>query len=303
MACRAGIEASLPGQRRLISTTTKPRCPPAKAGGPPGKARWPADRLKRSPISDAWKSRPRSLGSSPSRARQPGIVGSYVTCEGIDPGHRSDAGHLPGLVVHLRCDHRVNRRSRSRGTEPSWVRPGRDRASAPCLSRRADRRVACPRSKPGDPGIQAYKFESPGELLASGCRGKLGGDASLPWARRVHPDASRVERLARRRIWPAQVSSATLLTMVGPRTLTVSVEVPLSAGDGASPDPTAVGRELRLLWIIEQVRLRRIGVGRGAALAGLPRAASMQALGAHGVPVIDYAPSDLQRELDAQHAG
>jgi predicted HTH domain antitoxin len=104
------------------------------------------------------------------------------------------------------------------------------------------------------------------------------------------------------RLWLADMSSVTLLPMAVPRTLTVSVELPLSADDGVPPDPTVVGDELRLLWIIEQVRLQRIGVGKGAELAGLPRAAFMQALGAHGVPVIDYAPSDLQRELDAQDA-
>ncbi len=81
------------------------------------------------------------------------------------------------------------------------------------------------------------------------------------------------------------------------RTLTVSVEVPLSTREGASPDPATVGTELRLLWIIEQIRVRRIGVGKGAELAGLPRAAFMQTLGAHGVPVIDYPVADLQEEL------
>jgi predicted HTH domain antitoxin len=80
------------------------------------------------------------------------------------------------------------------------------------------------------------------------------------------------------------------------RTLTVSVEVPLSTGE-AAPDPAAVGSELRLLWIVEQVRVRRIGVGKGAELAGMPRAAFMQTLGAHGVPVIDYPVADLQEEL------
>jgi len=71
----------------------------------------------------------------------------------------------------------------------------------------------------------------------------------------------------------------------------------VSAGEGAALDPAAVGDQLRLLWIIEQVRLHRIGVGKGAELAGMPRAAFMQALGAHGVPVIDYPASDLRNEL------
>jgi hypothetical protein len=46
IACRVGIEVALLGQRRLACTTTKPRCPPTKAGGPPGKARRAADRRR-----------------------------------------------------------------------------------------------------------------------------------------------------------------------------------------------------------------------------------------------------------------
>ena len=80
------------------------------------------------------------------------------------------------------------------------------------------------------------------------------------------------------------------------RTLTVKVDLPWVAA-GEAPTLDAVSEELRLLWIIEQVRQRRIGVGKGAELAGKPRAAFMQALGAHGVPVIDYSPADLEREL------
>lgn len=79
------------------------------------------------------------------------------------------------------------------------------------------------------------------------------------------------------------------------KTLTVHVELPWSGG--GAPDPTEIGDQLRLLWIIEQVRLHRIGVAKGAELAEIPAAAFMQALGAHGVPVIDYPAADLEHEL------
>lgn len=78
------------------------------------------------------------------------------------------------------------------------------------------------------------------------------------------------------------------------RTLSVSVELPISAD---TSDPAVVSTELRLLWIIEQVRLHRIGVGKAAELAEMPRAAFMQELGAHGVPVIDHDVADLRSEL------
>jgi predicted HTH domain antitoxin len=81
------------------------------------------------------------------------------------------------------------------------------------------------------------------------------------------------------------------------RTLTISGELPMVPAEAGAPDPAIVKADLRRLWIIEQVRLKRIGVGKGAELAGMPRAAFMQALGAHGVPAIEYDPSDLQDEL------
>jgi predicted HTH domain antitoxin len=73
--------------------------------------------------------------------------------------------------------------------------------------------------------------------------------------------------------------------------------LPWSATGDAAPDPAVVGEELRLLWMVEQVRLHRIGVGKAAELAGMPRAAFMQLLGTHGVPVIDYEPAELEREI------
>jgi predicted HTH domain antitoxin len=85
--------------------------------------------------------------------------------------------------------------------------------------------------------------------------------------------------------------------MSGPtRRVTVRVELPWAQDD--VPDPTALGDELRRLWLVEQVRHRKIGVGKGAELAGMPRAAFMRLLGEHGVPVIDYSVEDLQREIE-----
>ena len=84
-----------------------------------------------------------------------------------------------------------------------------------------------------------------------------------------------------------------------PPTLDVGVTLPLTGSDVDTPaDPGVVGAQLRVLWLVEQVRLRRIGVGRAAELAGLPRAAFMETLGQHGVAVIDYAVSELT-ESDA----
>jgi hypothetical protein len=77
------------------------------------------------------------------------------------------------------------------------------------------------------------------------------------------------------------------------RSVQVQVMVPVPAGTTEAD----VGPELLRLWLIEQVRLRRMGVGKAAELSCLPRADFMQLLGVHGVPVIDHTVDDLDREL------
>lgn len=76
-------------------------------------------------------------------------------------------------------------------------------------------------------------------------------------------------------------------------TITVSVDLP----HDFVADAARIGSELRALWAVELVRQRRCGVGKGAEIADLPRAAFMRMLGEHGVPVIDYAVDDLREEL------
>ena len=78
---------------------------------------------------------------------------------------------------------------------------------------------------------------------------------------------------------------------------TVDVATALPWARAGEPDVRALGRELRLLWIIEEVRQHRLGVGKGAEVAEMPRAAFMRLLGEHGVPVIDYSAADLDREV------
>ena len=77
--------------------------------------------------------------------------------------------------------------------------------------------------------------------------------------------------------------------------VTIAVDVPVSGGPPVDRDALAL--ELRRLWLIEQVRTHALGIGKASELAGMPRVAFMQLLGAHGVPVIDYPVDDLEREL------
>lgn len=77
----------------------------------------------------------------------------------------------------------------------------------------------------------------------------------------------------------------------------VKVDIPRElAGDA---DALQLGVELRRLWAVEQVRRRHLGVGKAAEVAGMPRAAFMQFLGEHGVPIIDYPVEDLREELSS----
>ena len=75
----------------------------------------------------------------------------------------------------------------------------------------------------------------------------------------------------------------------------MQVDIPREAlGD---VELSQLGVELRQLWAVDQVRRHRLGVGKAAEVAGLPRAAFMQLLGEHGVPVIDYPIEELRDEL------
>lgn len=75
----------------------------------------------------------------------------------------------------------------------------------------------------------------------------------------------------------------------------MTVEIPRDLV--APADAAHLGANLRFLWAVEQVRPHRLGIGRAAEVASVPRAAFMQMLGAHGVPVIDYSAADFQEEL------
>jgi predicted HTH domain antitoxin len=79
--------------------------------------------------------------------------------------------------------------------------------------------------------------------------------------------------------------------------VSVRVEIPWQVASATPPDITRLSRELRVLWIVDQVRQNRVTIGKGAELAELPRAAFMQLLGEHGVPVIDYPIEDLEQEI------
>lgn len=78
---------------------------------------------------------------------------------------------------------------------------------------------------------------------------------------------------------------------------TVEVDLPEEAFQHRSWEPRAVAQEMRLLWLLEEVRSRRLGFGKAAELAGIPLASFLSLMGEHKITPFDYDPDELAREL------
>jgi len=78
---------------------------------------------------------------------------------------------------------------------------------------------------------------------------------------------------------------------------TVQVELPGEVFDSHPWDPERIAEDLRLLWLLELVRERRLGHGKAAELAGIPRARFLQIMGRHRISSFDYDPDELDEEL------
>lgn len=77
----------------------------------------------------------------------------------------------------------------------------------------------------------------------------------------------------------------------------MEVDLPADAFQHRPWDPITVGAEMRLLWLIEQVRERRLGYARAAEMADVPIARFVQQMSRHGVGPFDYDLDELTEEL------
>ncbi len=77
----------------------------------------------------------------------------------------------------------------------------------------------------------------------------------------------------------------------------VEVELPAEAFTHLAWEPQQLAEELRLLWLLDQVRQRRLGFGRAAELAGIPMASFLDLMREHQVTPFDYDRDELEREL------
>jgi predicted HTH domain antitoxin len=81
------------------------------------------------------------------------------------------------------------------------------------------------------------------------------------------------------------------------RARVVTVDLPEEAFQHRTWSPQEVAEEMRRLWLLEEVRSRRLGFGKAAELAGVPVATFLRLMGEHHITVFDYDDSELDREL------
>ena len=78
---------------------------------------------------------------------------------------------------------------------------------------------------------------------------------------------------------------------------TVTVDLPEEAFQHRPWSAQVVSDEMRRLWLLEEVRARRLGFGKAAELAGEPVAAFLRLMGEHHISAFDYDDSELDREF------
>ena len=90
--------------------------------------------------------------------------------------------------------------------------------------------------------------------------------------------------------------------MSASRPYAVEVELPAEAFRHQPWSAAEVSSDLRLLWLVDQVRQRRLGDAKAAELAHMPQAAFVQVLGTHRISPFDLDEDELDREIGAGEA-
>ena len=67
--------------------------------------------------------------------------------------------------------------------------------------------------------------------------------------------------------------------------------------DASHASPADLPPELHAEWLLDRVRQRRLGHGKAAELAGVPRAAFLQMMARQQITPFDYDEDELAAEL------
>ena len=87
--------------------------------------------------------------------------------------------------------------------------------------------------------------------------------------------------------------------MAASRPYSVEVQLPAEAFRHRPWSAAEVSSDLRLLWLVDQVRQRRLGYAKAAELAGMAQGAFVQVLGEHHISPFDFDDDELAREIEA----
>ena len=87
------------------------------------------------------------------------------------------------------------------------------------------------------------------------------------------------------------------MTQPAPKLLPVQVDLEAEALEGCPTDPLAIAGEMKLLWLVNQVRLQRLSYPKAARIAGLPVASFLRVLGDHKVGPLEVPPEELDRQI------
>ena len=77
----------------------------------------------------------------------------------------------------------------------------------------------------------------------------------------------------------------------------VTIDLPEDEVPQAVAGRRALARELRLLWVLDQVRRGKVSIGKGARLAGMGRMPFLAAMEEHGLAAIAYPAEELAHEI------